>query len=192
MRFLGYDEKLVRLMESLYEGTMSVVRVDGGLTEWFVAVIGVMQGCILPPLLFNILLEIVMALALDNWESGVKVFGTSLSNLRFADDISLLANSEGELQQLVNTVHFTSGRFGPGCQWLQDRSVMHWTRSTGDEYQAGYQQSEADRTLWYLGGAVSADQSCYKDIERRIGLASGIVRKLRTVKDKHRNQRDAI
>jgi len=61
MRFLGYDEKLVRLLESLYEETMSAVRVDGGLTEWFVTVIGVMQGCILSPLLFNILLEVVMA-----------------------------------------------------------------------------------------------------------------------------------
>jgi len=39
MRFLGYDEKLVRLLESLYEGRMSAVRVDGGLTEWFVTVI---------------------------------------------------------------------------------------------------------------------------------------------------------
>jgi len=101
--------------------------------------------------LFNILLEVVMALALDNWESGVKVYGTRLSNLRFADDISLLANSEGELQQLVNRVQFTSGRFGPGCQWFQDRSAMHWMRSTDDEYQAGYQQSEADRTLRVSG-----------------------------------------
>ena len=89
-RFLGYDEKLVRLLE----GRMSAVRVDGGLIEWFVTVIGVMHGCILSPLLFNILLQVVMALALDNWESGVKVTGTRLSNLRFADDISLLANSE--------------------------------------------------------------------------------------------------
>ena len=88
---------------------MSVVRVDGGLTEWFVTVTGVMQGCLLCPLLYNILLEVVMALALDNWESRVKVSGTRLTNLRSADDISLLANSEGELQQLV---HFSSGRFG--------------------------------------------------------------------------------
>jgi len=63
-------QKLVRLLESLYEGTMSAARVNGGLTEWFVTVIGVMQGCVLSPLLFNILLEVVMALALDNWESA--------------------------------------------------------------------------------------------------------------------------
>ena len=87
MRFLSYDKKLMSLLESVYEGTVSAVRVDGGLTEWFVTVIGVMPGCILSPLLFNILLQVVMALALDNWESGVKVTGTRLSNLRLADDI---------------------------------------------------------------------------------------------------------
>jgi len=105
---VGYDEKFVRLLESLYNGTMSTVRVGGGLTEWFATIIGVMQGCILSPLLFNILLEVVMALALNRWEFGIKVSGTCLSNLRFADDISLLANSEGELQQLVDRVHVTS------------------------------------------------------------------------------------
>jgi len=116
MRFLGYDEKLVRLLESLYNGTMSAVRVGGGLTEWFATIIGVMQGCILSPFLFNILLEVVMALALNCWEFGIKVSGTCLSNLRFADDISLLVNSEGELQQLVNRVQCTLPAAGLG--WL--------------------------------------------------------------------------
>jgi len=60
-----------------------------------------MQGCILSPLLFNILLEVVMALALDCWEFGIKVSG-----------ICLLVNSEGEPQQLVDRVHVTSSRFG--------------------------------------------------------------------------------
>ena len=50
----------MRLMEALYQDTMSAVRVDGDLSEWFATVIGVMQGCILSPLLFNILLEVVI------------------------------------------------------------------------------------------------------------------------------------
>jgi len=64
MRFLGYEDKLVRLLEALYKGTMSAVRADGDLSQWFETVLGVMQGCVLSPLLFNILLEVVMALAL--------------------------------------------------------------------------------------------------------------------------------
>ena len=137
-----------------------------------------MQGCILCPLLYNILLEVVMALALDNWESRVKVSGTRLTNLRSADDISLLANSEGELQQLV---HFSSGRFG-----LVVSGSKTEVQCTGREAQMmnirlGTSILKQTEHFVYLGGTVSADQSCDKDIEQLIGLASGIVRKLRTV-----------
>jgi len=93
MRFLGYSEKIVRVLQALYENTMSAVRVDGGLTDWFETTVGVLQGCILSPLLFNILLEVVMALALDDEKLGVRIAGVRISNLRFADDISLLAES---------------------------------------------------------------------------------------------------
>ena len=54
MRFLGYDEKIVRLLESLYDGTMSAVRVDGSISNWFITVVGVLQGCILSSLLFSL------------------------------------------------------------------------------------------------------------------------------------------
>jgi len=57
MRFLGYDAKIVRILATLYQDTMSAVRVDGGLSYWFATVVGVLQGCILSPLLFSIFLE---------------------------------------------------------------------------------------------------------------------------------------
>ena len=65
MRHLGYDEKIIRIPESLYKVTMTAVRVDGGLTDWFTTVAGVLQGCVLSPLLFNILLKVVMMLMMD-------------------------------------------------------------------------------------------------------------------------------
>jgi len=101
MRFLGYEDKLVRLLEALYKHTMSAVRVDGDLSRWFEAVVGVMQGCVLSPLLFNILLEVVMALALENNSIGATISGTLISNLRCVDDISVLADSSVGLQQLI-------------------------------------------------------------------------------------------
>lgn len=109
MRFLGYEDKIVRLLEALYKDTMSAVRVDGDLSEWFITISGVMQGCALSPLLFNILLEVVIALALENNEFGAKVSGFCISNLRFADDICLI--TEG-LQQTVDKVYTTGNRFG--------------------------------------------------------------------------------
>ena len=73
MRFLGYDEKLIRILEALYKDT-TCARVDGELTDWFTTVGGVLQGCVLSPLLFNILLEVVMVLALLDHELGAQDF----------------------------------------------------------------------------------------------------------------------
>ena len=81
MQFLGYNEKIVRMLQALCENTMSAVRVDGGLRDWFETTVGVLQGCILSPLLFNILLEVVMAFALEDEELGVRIAGVRISNL---------------------------------------------------------------------------------------------------------------
>jgi len=58
-------DKTVRILEALYEGIVSAVRVNGNLTEWFETVVGVLRGCVLSPLLFNIVLEVVIALTLE-------------------------------------------------------------------------------------------------------------------------------
>ena len=85
--------------------------MDGGLSDWFATVLGVLQGCMLSPLLFDIFLEVVMALVLDENDIGADITGHCISNLRFADDISLMAGSIDDLQQLVNKVYTTSDKF---------------------------------------------------------------------------------
>jgi len=102
MRFLGYEDIIVRILEALYQDTMSAVRVDTELSEWFLTVIGVMQGCVLSPVLFNISLEVVIALALEGNEIGATISGNLISNVRFADNICLVATSNDDLQQLID------------------------------------------------------------------------------------------
>jgi len=87
------------------------VRVFGDLVEWFLAGVGVVL-CLLSPLLFNILLAVVMALALEDNNSGAHISRICIPDLRFADDICLIAESDDDLQQLVDKVHTTSSRFG--------------------------------------------------------------------------------
>ena len=70
MRFLGYEDKIVRLLDALYKDTMSAVRVAGDLSEWFITISRVMQSCVLSALLFNVLLEVVIAFALENNANG--------------------------------------------------------------------------------------------------------------------------
>ena len=73
------------------------MRVDKDITEWFRTTTGVRQGCILSPQLFNVLLELVISLAIQDLDTGIKIQGKTLNNLRFADDIVLMAVSEEDL-----------------------------------------------------------------------------------------------
>jgi len=88
LKSMGYAEKIVKLLENMYRGTFSAVRTGGELSEWFETVVGVLQGCVLSPLLFNLFLEVVIARALDGVEVGAVLSGYNITNLRFADDIA--------------------------------------------------------------------------------------------------------
>ena len=66
MRHLGYPKKIVKILENAYKNTFSAVRVDGDISDWFETIVGVLQGCVLSPLLFNIFLEMMIALGMDD------------------------------------------------------------------------------------------------------------------------------
>ena len=82
------------------------------LSDWFETLVGVLQGCVLSPLLFSVMLEIVVAMSLEERDIGVTISGFLCSNLRFADDIALLAESDRDLQSQVNNLHAVSTWFG--------------------------------------------------------------------------------
>ncbi|WP_419585324.1 reverse transcriptase domain-containing protein [Thiolapillus sp.] len=73
----------------------------GSIGDWFRTTVGVRQGCLLSPTLFNIFLERIMTDALENHEGAVSIGGRTITNLRFADDINGLAGEEEELAHLV-------------------------------------------------------------------------------------------
>ena len=112
MRHYRYPEKIIRILENMYKDTFSALRVDGELTEWFEHIVRVLQRGVLSPLLLNMFLEIVIAIALRGTGSGAVINGVLLSHLRFADDIALLAEKEKELQELVTDVADVSAKMG--------------------------------------------------------------------------------
>jgi len=183
MRHLGYDRKIIRLLESMYRNTSSSVRVGtkGELTNWFETLVGVLQGCVLSPLLFNIMLEVVMALALDNKEIGATVSGFLCSNLRFADDIALLSEVADDLQSQITDLHRYSSRFGLRIS-TSKTEVLCISRFPPDF------NIVIDNTVLgqvnqftYLGGVIACDASCENDVTRRIGLAIGAAASLNTI-----------
>ena len=86
-------------------GQETTVRTKHGTTDWFQTGKGVHQGCILSPCLFNLYAEYIMRNAgLDEAQAGIKISGRNINNLRYADDTTLMAESEEELKSLLMKV----------------------------------------------------------------------------------------
>ena len=104
--------KAIQLCESLYSNASNAVMCDNKTLEWFQTNIGVRQGCILSSSLFNLFREQIMSDALKDFDGSVKFGGREISNLRFADDIDLIAGSREELVDLTSHLDSAAQRFG--------------------------------------------------------------------------------
>ena len=99
---MGIPDHLTYLLRNLYAGQQATVRTGHGTTDWFQIGKGVHQGCILSPCLFNFYAEYIMRNAgLEEAQAGIKIAGRNISNLRYADDTTLMAESEEELKRLL-------------------------------------------------------------------------------------------
>ena len=100
-------------MGNLYAGQEATVRTVHGTTDWFQIGKGVRQGCILSPCLFNLYAGNIMQNArLDEAQTGIKVAGRNINNLRYADDTTFMAESEEELKTLLMKVKEGSEKAG--------------------------------------------------------------------------------
>eukprot|EP00794_Sanderia_malayensis_P014613 gene14613-biopygen11704 len=108
----GIDSNTMTYLKNLYANTESAVRVNTNLSEFFKCSVGVRQGYILSPMLFNAFLEELVTRVTDGFESGISIQEKPLTNLRFADDIALLAASASRLKGLTKSLGETSKKMG--------------------------------------------------------------------------------
>ena len=102
---MGIPDHLICLLRNLYAGQEATVRTGRGTTDWFQIGKGVCQGCILSPCLFNFFAEYIMRNAgLEETQAGIKIARRNIKNLRYADDTTLMAESEEELKSLLMKV----------------------------------------------------------------------------------------
>jgi len=102
---MGIPHHLTCLLRHLYEGQEAIVRTGHGTTDWFQIGKGGCQGCTLSPCLFNFYAEYIMRNAeLDEPQIGIKIARRNINNLRYADDNSLMAESEEKLKSLLKKV----------------------------------------------------------------------------------------
>ena len=110
---MGIPDHLTCLLRNLYAGQEATVRTGHGTTDWFQIGKGVHQGCTLSPCLFNFYAEYIMRNAdLEEAQAGIKIARRNINNLRYADDISLMAESEEERKSLLMKVKEESEKVG--------------------------------------------------------------------------------
>ena len=106
-------DHLICLLRNLYAGQAATVRIEHGTTDWLQIGKGVHQGCILSPCLFNLYAEYIMRNAgLEETQTGIKIAGRNINHLRYADDTTLMAESEEELKSLLMRVKVESEKVG--------------------------------------------------------------------------------
>ena len=110
---MGIPDHLTCLLRNLYAGQESIVRTGHGATDWFRIGKGVHQGSILSSCLFNFYAEYIMRnTGLEEAQAGIKIAGRNISNLKYADDTILMAESDEELKSLLMNVKEESEKVG--------------------------------------------------------------------------------
>ena len=113
LKEMGIPNHLICLLRNLYAGQEATVRTGHGTTDWFQIGKGICQGCILSPCLFNFYAEYILRNAgLEEAQARIKITGGNINNLRYADDTTLMAESEEELKSLLRQLKVESEKVG--------------------------------------------------------------------------------
>ena len=166
LKEMGIPDHLTCLLKNLYAGQEATVRTGHGTTEWFQIGKGVHQGCILSPCLFNFYAEYITRNArLEEAQAGVKIAGRNINNLRYADDTTLMAESE-ELKSLLKKVKEESEKVGLKLNTQKTR-VRASNPITSWQIDGERVETVAD---FILGGSkITADGDCSHEIKTLLG-----------------------
>ena len=180
MRKYNISANLVRTIEQLYDKATSAVQMNGSIGEWFRTTVGVRQGCLLSPTLFNIFLERIMSDALEEHDGKVSIGGRNITNLRFADDIDALAEEEQELEALVESLDKTCTRYKMEISAEKTKLMTNSANGIQREIKVKGQVLGTVTSFKYLGAVVSDDGS-KPEVLSRIAQATAAFTKLKPI-----------
>ena len=163
---LEISDHLMGLLRNLYAGQQATVKTGHGRMAWFQIEKGVCQGCKIP--FFNFYAEGIMQNArVDEAQAGIKIAGRNISNLRYADDTTLMAGSEEELKSLLMKVKEESEKAGLKLN-IQKMKITASGPITSGEIYGKTLEIVAD--LIFMGSKITADGDCSHEIKRRLLL----------------------
>ena len=165
---MGIPDHLTCLLRNLYAGQEATVRTGHGKTEWFQIGEKVHQGCMLSPCLFNLYAEYIMPNAVpDEAQAGIKIAGRDINNLRYADDTTLMAESEEKLKSLLMKVKKENEKIGLKIS-IQKTKIMASCPITSWQIDGETMQTVTD--FIFLGSKITADGDCSYEIKRHLLL----------------------
>uniref|UniRef100_A0A8B9XJS7 RNA-directed DNA polymerase n=1 Tax=Bos mutus grunniens TaxID=30521 RepID=A0A8B9XJS7_BOSMU len=164
LKEMEIPDHLTCLLRNLYAGQEATIRTGHGTTDWFQIGKGVCQGCILSPCLFNFYAEYIMRNAgLEETQAGIKIAGRNINNLRYADDTTLMAESEEELKSLLMKVKVESEKVGLKLN-IQKTKIMASSPITS--WQIDGETVETVSDFIFLGSKITTDGDCSHEIKR--------------------------
>jgi len=176
LKEMGILDHLTCLLRNLYAGQEATARTGHGTTDWFQIGKGVRQGCILSPYLFNLHAEYIMSNAgLEEAQAGIKIARRNTNNLRYADDITLMAESEEELKSLLMKMKEESEKVGLKLN-IQKTKIMASGPITSWEI-----DGETVSDFTFLGSKITADGDCSHEIKKCLLLGRNIMTNLDSI-----------
>ena len=168
LKEMGIPDDLTCLLRNLYAGQEATVRTGHGTADWFQIGKGVHQGFILSPCLFNLYAEYIMRNAgLEEAQAGIKIARRNINNLRYADDTTLMAESEEELKSLFMKVKVESEKVGLKLN-IQKTKIMASGPITS--WQIDRETMEIVTDFIFGGSKITADGDCSHEIKRSLLL----------------------
>ena len=176
---IGILDHLTCLLRNLYAGQEATVRTGHGTTDWFQIGKAVRQGYILSPCLFNLYAEYIMRnVGLDEAQAGIKIAGRTINNFRYADDTTLMAESEEEIKSLLMKMKEESGKVGLKLN-IQKIKILASGPITSWQIDGETVETMTD---FILGGSkISADGDCSHEIKRRLLLGRKVMTNLDSI-----------
>ena len=164
---MGIPDHITCLLRSLYAGQEATVRTGHGTTDWFQIGKGVRQGCILSPCLFNLYAEHIMRNArLDEAQARIKTARKNINNLRYADDTTLMAESD-KLKSLLMKMKEKNEKVGLKVN-IQKMKIMASGLITSWQIDGETVETVAD--FMFLGSKITADGDCSHEIKYAYSL----------------------
>ena len=177
LRNFNIEEGLVQCIEALYKNASSAVLLGSQVGDYFNTTVGVRQGCLLSPVLFNLFLENIMRETLDGFTPSVSVRGRPLCNLKFADDIDLITCTNKELQELTNRLTDRSSAHGMEVSSEKSKILVNSSDKSANIMMNGEQLEEVE-TFKYLGATITRDGRSTVEVKSRLAMATSSMARL--------------